>query len=88
MIELLVMTLAGEEFKTLDTHQIDKLADVEVESISVEMIGETKTLADSLVDKLEVLEVELLGATITRVETERIDDFLPDKVAEEVGALL
>ena len=82
------MTLAGEEFKTLGTHLIDKLADVEVESLSVEMIGETKTLGDSLVDKLEVLEVELLGATITGVETERIDDFLPDKVAEEVGALL
>ena len=30
------------------------------------------------------MEVELLGATITGVETEMIDDFLPDKVAEEV----
>ena len=41
------------------------------------MIRETNTLGDSLVDKLEVLEVELLGAT--GVETEMIDDFLPDK---------
>ena len=31
-----------------------------------------------------MLEVELLGATITGVETEMIGDFLPDKVVEEV----
>ena len=43
------------------------------------MIRETNTLGYSLVDKLEVLEVELLGATVAGVETEMIDDFLPDK---------
>ena len=35
-----------------------------------------------------MLEVELLGATITGVETKMIDDFLPDKVAEEVTEVL
>ena len=50
--ELLVMTLAREESKTLGTRLFDKLADAEVELLSVEMIGKTKTLNDSLVDKL------------------------------------
>lgn len=87
VIELLVMTLAGEESKTFGTELVDKLADEEAESLSVEMIGETKALGDSLVDKLELLEVKLLGATITGVETEVIDDFLPDKVAEAIEVL-
>lgn len=39
VIELLVMTLAGEESKTFGTELVDKLADEEVESLSVEMIG-------------------------------------------------
>ena len=34
------------------------------------------------------MEVELLGATKTGVETKMIDDFLPDKVAEEVTEVL
>ena len=34
------------------------------------------------------MEVELLSATITGVETKMIDDFLPDKVAEEVTEVL
>lgn len=34
------------------------------------------------------MEVKLLGATITGVETEVIDDFLPDKVAEEAIEVL
>ena len=33
--------------KTLGTDLVDKLADVEVESLSVEMIGETKTLGNT-----------------------------------------
>jgi len=37
-----------------------------------------------LVDKLGVLEVDSLGATIIEVETEMIHEFLPDKVAEDV----
>ena len=34
------------------------------------------------------MEVELLSATITGVETKMIDDFLPDKVAEEAIEVL
>ena len=41
-----------------------------------------------MVDKLEVLEVDSLGATIIEVETEVIHEFLPDKVAEDVIELL
>ena len=41
-----------------------------------------------MVDKLEVLEVDSLGATIIEVETEVIHEFLPDKVAEDVIEVL
>ena len=36
-----------EESKPLGTDLVDKLAGVEVESLSVEMIGETKTLGNT-----------------------------------------
>ena len=41
-----------------------------------------------MVDKLEVLEVDSLGATIIEVEAEVIHEFLPDKVAEDVIEVL
>ena len=41
-----------------------------------------------MVDKLEVLEVDSLGATIIKVETEVIHEFLPDKVANDVIEVL
>ena len=41
-----------------------------------------------MVDKLEVLEVDSLGATIIKVETEVIHEFLPDKVAKNVIEVL
>ena len=41
-----------------------------------------------MVDKLEVLEVDSLGATIIKVETEVIHEFLPDKVAKDVIEVL